>query len=793
MLGSARATLLSHRRADHRLVLGRSSSKLCQAGRALRSDRARPLRFVAIGALAGLVQLALLQAWTGLGWDSFLANVGAFILSAQVNFWGSQFFTWGDRRPGRGETTALAQRWTRFHVSISGTALLNMSIFAIARTAIPAIPAAALGIGLAAFLNFILGDRFVFRPTFSPDTTSHGHMPRLRSIIAVAVAPANRTLGWPIVSAIQYQITRAPLAARSRSVCPAVFAAEHDIEEKSSLSSSPPPAPESRPGLQLPLAVTVLFLLAFALALRVYGIGFGLPQLYYWDEPAVVNRAVRFGSGDFNPHFFYYPALYMYVEFVVSGLYFMSQLLTGRLATVEDFAVQYFVDPTGVYLAARLTTALIGTACVLTMFFVGRRYFNPLAGCLAALFLSSSVLHATQSHIAVTDIPHSLFILLALLPIYRVAEAHDSRWQDYALAGALIGLGAATKYFAILLVAALMVAHFVNGSAPFKFAQDRPRILGCWWSTKLMVAGTATAIAFFVGSPFNVLDFRSFVSDYQNQLLFSGVGAGSSAGWLFTRVLPASLGWPIYLLAIAGMVLTAGQRKRVYIPLFVFPVLYFIVVSRAGVVFARYIIPMELFFCLFAAFAIVWCSSAIIRYISADYDLVVRCGTTVTVMICIVWPIYSTLRWDASMSLEKDSRTAALEWMEEHIASGSIVAIQSLFGKTYLNVPLMTDLRAETIAQQIPRGDRFDAVRQRVASELHRHVVYVEVPFVYDLDFLESSGVRYVLISDQNWLDVDREIAELGSAEMKFKEELNARTMDYADRVLRPKVHHTTG
>ena len=58
----------------------------------------------------------------------------------------------------------------------------------------------------------------------------------------------------------------------------------------------------------------ILFL---AFILRVWGIQFGLPDLYYADEPIVVNHALAYSSGDFNPHFFKIPPLMSYLLFVI--------------------------------------------------------------------------------------------------------------------------------------------------------------------------------------------------------------------------------------------------------------------------------------------------------------------------------------------------------------------------------------------------------------------------------------------------------------------------------------------
>lgn len=124
---------------------------------------ARPLRFASVGGASGLLQLALLHVATGYGWNATLAEIAAFLLAAQVNFLLNVTVTWRDRQMGAARET-LRRRWIGFHGSIVGTALLNFAVFTIAHAAIPALYAAALGIALAAAVNFVAFDRLVFRP-----------------------------------------------------------------------------------------------------------------------------------------------------------------------------------------------------------------------------------------------------------------------------------------------------------------------------------------------------------------------------------------------------------------------------------------------------------------------------------------------------------------------------------------------------------------------------------------------------------------------------------------------------
>jgi putative flippase GtrA len=127
---------------------------------ALFSSRARFARFALTGMTAALVQLALLHLFTVRGISHLVANGVAFLVATQVNFGLSQVFTWRDRWTG---LVGVMQRWLTYHGSVAGTALLNMAVFAAASTFLPPLGAAALGIAMASAVNFISGERLVFR------------------------------------------------------------------------------------------------------------------------------------------------------------------------------------------------------------------------------------------------------------------------------------------------------------------------------------------------------------------------------------------------------------------------------------------------------------------------------------------------------------------------------------------------------------------------------------------------------------------------------------------------------
>ncbi len=127
------------------------------------SKAARPLRFACTGGAAALVQLAILDALLDARWSPIPANVVALLLSTQVNFVLSYLFTWHDRRPVVGTPLVVLGRWAAYQGSVTGTAVLNMAIFVVARADLHALAASALGTAVAAVINFIAGDRLVFR------------------------------------------------------------------------------------------------------------------------------------------------------------------------------------------------------------------------------------------------------------------------------------------------------------------------------------------------------------------------------------------------------------------------------------------------------------------------------------------------------------------------------------------------------------------------------------------------------------------------------------------------------
>ena len=166
--------------------------------------------------------------------------------------------------------------------------------------------------------------------------------------------------------------------------------------------------------------VALVAILAGALALRLVGLRFGLPYVYNPDEVAIMSRALAFAKGDLNPHNFLYPTFYFYVLFAWEGVTALAAVATRAVSSFGAFQREFFFDPTRVYVAGRLLTALLGTATVAATWAWVRRLAGPVAALTAALIVAIAPLHVRDSHYVKHDVPVTLLIVLAYLTYERL-------------------------------------------------------------------------------------------------------------------------------------------------------------------------------------------------------------------------------------------------------------------------------------------------------------------------------------------------------------------------------------
>lgn len=420
------------------------------------------------------------------------------------------------------------------------------------------------------------------------------------------------------------------------------------------------------PHFDIKLHGPLTLILLLGLALRIWGIGFGLPNTNCRpDESILVQKALGFGTGDLNPHFFNYPTLFMYLLFGLYGSYFVLGNVWGVLASVRDFEWALLLDPSHVYLIGRWVVALFGGMTIWAVVRLGRTLYSSDTGLLAALFMAFSFLHVRDSHFVATDVPMTFFAVMALWGAARILQAGE--WRDYIWAGICAGLALSTKYSALVLLVPLMVAHVLHGrergGSAHRILTDRRG-----W---IMVG--AVVLIFLCGSPYVLLDARTALRDvfYEFRHLGRGHGVDLEPGWIYHLrfSLRYGLGLPLLAAGVGGVVLGLVRRRREdWLPLS-FVLAYYGVIGHGQTVFVRYVIPLLPVLCVLGAEGVVrgiWA----VRWLRGRQRAL---GLALGVLM-ILEPGYRSVRHDLLLARE-DTRNMTQQWIGAHIPSGTRIAM----------------------------------------------------------------------------------------------------------------------
>lgn len=434
------------------------------------------------------------------------------------------------------------------------------------------------------------------------------------------------------------------------------------------------------------LAIALIAVLAIAAVLRTMGIGFGLPAVYNPDEIAIMSRTLAFAKGDLNPHNFLYPTFYFYVLFGWLGLYFVIGWLTGFIPSLSAFQSQFFLDPTGIYLAGRVLGVVCGVATVLAAYVWTKRiasrtidadrtapFAGRLAGVIAALFLAVAPTAVRDAHYVKHDVPVTLAIVLAQIAIAGLLTRSNAsgrvNHRQTLLAGAACGVAFSTHYYAVFLALPLAFAIWLR-----EHERGLSAVIAAW-----LRAGVAAAVLFFALSPFILVEPMVALTDITanrrivvDRVSETAPGLLASAPAYAEMLWREAVGWPVLLLSAVGLGWCLKRDWRIALLLVSFAAPFLLFISRT-VAAGRYLNPILPTIALLAALgtvAVVWRIAAARR----RTGLVTALAALVALLAAAPGAMDS-LRLDRLFQ-QTDTRTLGLEWIERHVPSGATVLIQ---------------------------------------------------------------------------------------------------------------------
>ena len=413
----------------------------------------------------------------------------------------------------------------------------------------------------------------------------------------------------------------------------------------------------------------LLWILALALFLRLWGVGYALPQFFVNDERAGVYGALKmlelktlvpaWHEDEFRSVLYYLP-LPSYLYLAVLGPVLGAGYLVSGAPDLPAYQHSLVLDPTLIFLAARALIALLGTASVYLAYRLGRAMFSSeRAGLLAAIFLAVSFYHVQLSHVTRHWMPALVALELAWLASVSILRRGWVR--DYLAAGLLAGLGVGANTAAAAAIVPAGLAHFFRpGQGPGARLGDR-RL----WLMALAFAGVS--LAFVALYPYGLTQGEvgsegagTFLSQKLERLSSKSVG-----GWLgflgyYGRLL-FTYETALALLALGGGAIAVRRYGRWLAMAAVFVLgylsllyLFFNIIQR-GVLF---ILPVLAVFAGYAADRLLLRLQSSVPPTRRGFYFLF----SIFFLVLFGWPLAVTLRYDYLLA-QPDTRLLAADWL----------------------------------------------------------------------------------------------------------------------------------
>ncbi|MEI6632797.1 MAG: glycosyltransferase family 39 protein [Chlamydiota bacterium] len=414
-------------------------------------------------------------------------------------------------------------------------------------------------------------------------------------------------------------------------------------------------------------------IVCLAVALRFWGLSHQLPDKSYIEEDEFIYTALKYGTGDLNPHWFFHPPLYSYILFALYTAYYLLGSAAGWFHGSRDFILQYLIDPGPFYIIARGASALLTIPAVLLLYALGKEVYSPRCGLAACAFFSVMPLAVQYSHYGCTE--PLLVVIVLLTALSSVRAMRTGRALPLFVAGALAGVAMGTKYTGVFSIAILFPA-----AGTFRRSASWGALCG---------ALAASAAAFLVVCPFLILSPREYLANV-SLLLTQPLDVGEY-GWVklpnlhiafALRYMPQGMGAAVAAACLLGLAFLWIRHRRDDILIAIIPTAFYLVIGRSRLFYDRYMLICYPFFALaaaaFADAAVDWLTR---RFFPARAGTgMMRVASTalfaaVTAAIAIP-SLISSARLVEDMIMP-DTPFVAARWITAHLPAGTRILVDS--------------------------------------------------------------------------------------------------------------------
>lgn len=489
-------------------------------------------------------------------------------------------------------------------------------------------------------------------------------------------------------------------------------------------------------------ALTLAALLVLALLLRFTGLDHEITDRPWLDEGTYVHHARQIRAGEPWSASFVYPHLMYYAD---AGLLWLQERVEGPWSWLcrEWLGITDPLERTWLWL--RGLVALLGALVVVPVYLAAERLaagrhreraaLGWAAGSLAGLLIAVSPLFNRITHLNISDGPAAVLAAVCFAAAVGLLDRESAR--GYLLAGVAGGLAAAAKYPAGLVVVAIFAVwlrHRLSRPSGGNGARQSP--WGLLWAA-------LAALAVFLAATPSFFVFPQAALSGDRGVLF-GVRQYAGGGWIgvqphsnlafYGDLTVHQLGWPLLLVALAGVALAGRELRRRLAWAAPFPLLYLALICVMTLVVPRNLLPalppLAVFAGVGAASAGAWLWS---RWRAGRRLRTVAAAAAALLLVAV--PAVPAVTGSLAMAAPS-TRELAREWMVSRLPPGSFVLREeytpNLPGTYFLSwksrfaarVPLQV-ARAEGVDYLVLASTAYSRFFDPAARSAEHHEVYL--------------------------------------------------------------------
>jgi len=520
-------------------------------------------------------------------------------------------------------------------------------------------------------------------------------------------------------------------------------------------------------------AALLALVLAIAAALRVSGIGYGLPQLLDLDEPIFSDLAMKMvAERTLRPGWYGAPGapvldLLALAYNLVAGV----GMALGSFADFGDVVAAYKTDRAPFFLIGRALTALVSWLAVLALYRTLRKGFAFAPALLGAAVLAVSPGVVTISQIIRMDAFLTLFLILVVH--FAIDAARGEGPRAYVFAGVALGFAVVSKYPGVVGVVVIACAAAESVAAGRAAPGAALRGLG--------LAALASVATAFAVAPYLFLDFAVAVENVLHEARAYHLGRTSAGflpalGFYLGEALPAMVGWPAYLGGVLGLALLAGDRT--WRPAAVFVPVFLVFLAALPLTWERWAVPLAPFLALGVARL-----GSDLERLARGGGALRRAAPALLALLVLAPPTLTAVRESHLRAADRDTRVVAERWIRDHLPRGAVILVEEY----------APQLSAADYDLRVLQGGR--PMRWLEADFGPRLRPWIDaLPFgapALDVEGMRRAGIEYVVLAD--WYDRYKADAPFHAGRVAFYEALLARTTPVAEfapgpALLGPKI-----